>query len=276
MANSSSHYTEIKVTNRFILEKRKKAPFYRCVEIGAKHGFATRLGGVSTIPYLASLNTGYGLGDEDGTVDQNRLIFSEAVGFDVEKAVGARQIHSSVVKTVTSSDAGRFDFECDGFVTGERGIALTVKTADCVPILFCDEDAGVIGAVHAGWRGTAAHIAPICISEMEKLGARAENVKVAVGACIHSCCYEVDQPFFDSVEASVGKELCSRFVLKDKAGDRYHADLAGLNCALLEDAGVLRRNIFVCSECTCCKPEVFFSHRASGGKRGVMMSAIVL
>lgn len=265
------------MTNSFILDSSAYTPVYRCAEIEAAHGFSTRLGGVSTAPHLASLNTGYGLGDDDNVVAQNRRLFAEAVGFDPAKAVGAKQIHSNSVITVTSADAGRIDFECDGFVTRESGIALTIKTADCVPILFCDKNAGVIGAVHAGWRGTIARIASICLSEMEKIGAKRKDVKIAIGACIHSCCYEVDKPFVCAVENAVGVELCQRAVVKDDDNDnRYHADLVELNCALLEEAGACRSNMFVCPECTCCKPDVFFSHRASKGKRGVMMSAIVI
>lgn len=262
--------------NGFILDNSTNFPFYRCSAIETPHGFATRLGGVGTIPHLASLNTGYALGDDDYIVDQNRKLIANAVGFDYEKAVGAKQIHSSLVMTVSAADAGRMDFECDGFVTKDRGIALTIKTADCVPILFCDKNAGVIGAVHAGWRGTVSRIAPICLEKMVKLGAKKENVKIAIGACIHSCCYEVDNDFTCAVENAIGHELCMQFVLKDKIGDKYHADLVGLNRALLEEVGADGENIFVCSECTCCKPDIFFSHRASGGKRGVMMSAIVL
>ncbi|MBR5453636.1 MAG: laccase domain-containing protein, partial [Clostridia bacterium] len=145
-------------------------------KIKEKHGFSTRVGGVSTLPHTASLNLGYYRGDERETVIENLRRFSSAVDIPLEDFVSVTQIHSSDVRYTTEKDRGggifyKADYECDGYVTDRQGVALCVKTADCVPILFSSGD-GIVGAVHAGWRGTARSIAAVCVERMVSLGAR--------------------------------------------------------------------------------------------------------
>ncbi len=235
------------------------------------HGFSTREGGVSHGNGLDTLDLG--MGDEKDVME-NRRRFASALGSDISNMFSAKQIHSNIVKTVTKDDLGRH-FECDGFVTSEKGLLLTVKVADCVPILLSDES-GVIAAVHAGWRGTVSGIAVNAVKKMLSLGASAENIKAAIGPCIHSCCYEVDVPFVCAVkEAEYGKELLPFIVPAEKEG-KFYADLTEMNRHLLISAGVKKENINICPVCTCCESEKYFSHRASHGKRGLMMGGIVL
>ena len=250
--------------------------YLSCPELGCKNGFFSRLGGVSTIPHLASLNVGYGLGDEKENVDENRKRIANELGFDISKAVSAKQIHSAVVHTVTKDDFGASLLECDGFVTDIPGTALMIKTADCTPILFSDIQNRVIGAVHAGWRGTVSKIAEECVERMCELGAKRSSIRAAIGPCIHQCCYEVDLPFYNEIRSRLGEDICDEYVKKDASGDRFHADIAGMNREILILSGIPKENIFISGECTCCRPDIYFSHRASKGKRGVMMSAIVL
>ncbi len=244
--------------------------FYRSPMIGVPHGFSTRTGGVSLPPHLASLNLGRNLGDDPAAVEENYRRFCGAVGVDPRGMVYTRQIHSATVLTVGAADAGAA-YECDGFVTREKGIVLSVRTADCVPILFWSP-AGVIGACHAGWRGTVAGIQRVTVAKMTALGADPPSVYAAVGAAIRKCCYEVGPDFVDAVAASPCGEVCGEYI--SYAGGKPHADLVGMNIALLCAAGIPEDHLSVSGDCTCCRPDVFFSHRASQGKRGVMAAVI--
>ncbi len=252
-------------------EKTGALPLLTSDNISCSHGFSTREGGISHGNGLDTLDLGMGA-EED--VKENRRRFASAFGSDISNMFSAKQIHSNIVEIVTQKDLGRH-FECDGFVTNEKDLLLTVKVADCVPILLYD-DSGVIGAVHAGWRGTVSGIAVNAVKKMLLLGASAENIKAAIGPCIHSCCYEVDIPFINAVkEAEYGSELL-RFISPAEADGKFYADLPSMNRHLLLSVGIPSENVNVCESCTSCHSDVFFSHRASHGKRGLMMGGIIL
>lgn len=236
------------------------------------HGFSTRSGGVSTLSHLASMNFTASTGDSEENVAENYRIFLSALGLEPSSRVSSHQIHSAKVRYVTEADRGREFDDCDGFVTDRSGIALVVKTADCVPILLADSKAGVIAAVHAGWRGTVNGIAPVAIDEMVKLGATLENIRVAVGPCIHACCFEVQQDFVDAVTAIRGKAFADAHI--QRRGEGRFADLLSMNVALLNEAGIAPEQIDAHADCTCCTPMLYHSHRATHGKRGVMAAAI--
>lgn len=249
------------------------------------HAFATRRGGVSSQEHTKSLNLAFGRGDEDETVLKNLEIFANAVGFDPKAVVSVPQIHSDTVFEAGEADCGKGYFVRDGidggdgYVTNKKGVVLGIKTADCVPILFEAEKDGkivAVGAVHAGWRGTVAKIAPKCVKMLcERYGVRPEDVRAAIGPCIHKCCYEVGGDLRDAVEAKLGGDFAERFVVpKDASEGKYFCDLAGINKDLLLSVGLLPQNIDVIDLCTCCHPELFFSHRYSSGVRGTMLNVI--
>ncbi|MBQ8249468.1 MAG: peptidoglycan editing factor PgeF [Clostridia bacterium] len=247
--------------------------------IPVRHGFATRVGGVSHEPHTASLNLAFRRGDDEQTVIENLRLFSEAVGVCAESVVSRHQIHSSRVVYADEKMCGEGYFRecdegCDGYVTDRVGVTLGVKTADCVPILFCDHDAHIIGAVHAGWRGTASGIAAECVSKMCELGANVKNIRAAVGAAIHSCCYEVGEDFRESVTALAGEKMAREFIHERDGG--LYADIIGMNRSMLLGAGVHDENIDISEKCTCCEPSLFYSHRYSHGVRGTMLSVISL
>ncbi len=248
--------------------------FYRSEVILCPHAFSTREGGASTIPHLSSMNVGYGLGDDENAVSENRRRLAAAIGAEAANIISAKQIHSNIVLTVGETDIGRRDLECDGFVTRERGIALMIKTADCVPILMHEPESSIIAAVHAGWRGTALDIAGEAVRRICELGGRAEYIRCAIGHAIRQCCYEVDKQFYDKVAEARGADFAERFIIPDGNG-RYHTDLPQMNEYLLRLSGVRAENIDISEHCTCCDPDHLFSHRASGGKRGVMGAMIV-
>ena len=242
--------------------------YFRSDKISVPHGFSTRLGGVSKEPHLAEMNLGKNLGDDPKAVEENYRRMAEAVGFEADSIVFTNQIHSATVLTVGKADIGK-TYDCDGFVTNEKNVTLAVRTADCVPILFYDDKAKVIGAVHAGWRGTVDRIQQNCVRAMCGLGASAENITVLIGACIHKCCYKVGEDFYNTLCQKLGRDMTDRYVSAD-----MYADLVGLNEELLSEVGV--KNITASPDCTCCKSELYFSHRASKGKRGVMSAFICL
>ena len=166
------------------------------VLLGVKHGFATRIGGVSVLPHTASLNLAFGRGDGEETVLQNVELLAEAVGFDSKRLVSVPQIHSDRIFTVTEDMCGEGVVkkalrEGDGYVISQKGLFAAIKTADCVPVLLCDKSTKACAAVHAGWRGTVGGITKNAVDMMTALGIKKEDILVAIGPCIGNCCYEV-------------------------------------------------------------------------------------
>lgn len=242
--------------------------YFKSNNIITNHGFSTRYGGVSKEPHLAEMNLGKNLGDDPLAVEENYRRMADAIGFNADSIVFTNQIHSATVLSVGKEDIGK-TYSCDGFVTKDKGVTLAVRSADCVPILFYDPKAGVIGAVHAGWRGTVDRIQQNCIYEMRKLGAEPKNIRAAIGACIHKCCYKVGEDFRNTLYEKLGREMTDRYLSSD-----LYADLVGLNKELLRQVGV--SDITASEDCTCCHSDLYFSHRASKGKRGVMSAFISL
>ena len=258
--------------------------FLKSTILRSPHAFATRVGGVSTLEHTKSLNLAFGRGDDSETVLENLKIFADAVGFKPENIVSRPQIHSDRVFLVGKENSGEGYFktenipEGDGYITDERGVVLGIKTADCVPILFeaeWDGEVVAVGAVHAGWRGTVAKIAPKCAQMLcDEYGVKPENIRVAIGPCIHKCCYEVGEDFLSAVSDALGRKVAEKFVIRD--GGRLVCDLVALNRYLLIGWGVLPENIDVIDECTCCNPDKYFSHRYSKGNRGTMLNVIYM
>jgi YfiH family protein len=161
---------------------------------GVAHGFFSRTGGVSE-GLFASLNTGFGSGDDPAHVAENRARATAALGLAPERLTTAYQVHSAQVETVTAPIAADAAPHADGFATATRGIALGILTADCAPVLFCDPGARVIGAAHAGWRGALSGVLEATMRAMEALGARRAATIAAIGPCIGKDSYEVGAEF---------------------------------------------------------------------------------
>ena len=260
----------------FLLCEREGVPFYRAPNLGVSHGFSTRFGGVSQEPHLAGLNLAYGRGDDASVVEENQRRFFHAVFGCDDLSCSARreQIHSADVLYV---NRGGIYPQGDGFYTDTPGVILTVKVADCVPILLADPKKKLVAALHAGWRGTVLGIARKGVEALCAMGAEPADIQVAVGTSIRPCCYEVREDFYDAVTASCGAAFAERFVtLRDREAKTFSADVVGMNLAILKETGIKEANISVSPLCTACHGDLFFSHRASGGKRGTMMAAIML
>ena len=258
-----------------ITNKLGKLEYLTAEEIDAVHCFTTRYGGVSG-GYLSSLNLGIHRGDKPENVVKNYEILAEALGFDVRDLVFTRQTHTDVVRLVDDANRGEGLFrevepECDALVTNAPGVALAAFTADCVPILLHDPLTGAVGAVHAGWRGTAADIAGKAVRAMtEHFGSRPGDIRAAIGPSIGRCCFETHADVPDAVRAVLGAEA-DNFIVP--TGEKYRVDLKGVNAALLRRAGVTR--IEISSACTACEPERFWSHRRVGNDRGSLAAIIV-
>ena len=130
-----------------------------------------------------------------------------------------------------------------------------------------------VGAVHAGWRGTAARIAEVAVNKLCDLGARKENIYVAIGPCIDECCYEVGIDLAKEINKKLGQNYENKFI-KHRDNGKLYANLKGMNLEILTASGVPEGNIDICAYCTCCNPEFFYSHRGQKGVRGALMNII--
>lgn len=236
------------------------------------HGFFTRKGGASS-GIFQGLNCGQGSSDQSEAVAVNRARVADRMGLSPAALVGVHQVHSADVVIVTEP----FDKppRADGLVTDRPGLALTVLTADCQPVLLADPEAGVIGAAHAGWRGALAGVLGNTVRAMETLGARPERIRAVIGPTISQRAYEVGQEFMDSFLAE--DPAFDRFFV-GRSGDRLHFDLPGFGLHQLRAAGV-GRAVWT-GHCTYSDPDRFFSYRRSVHMReadyGRLISAIRL
>ena len=247
---------------------------------GVVHGFSTRLGGVSRGD-LASLNLrpAKPSGDEPENVVENYRRFCAAIGAQAENVVFSQQVHTDNIRAVTGEDRGKGlwsprDYEADALITNERGLFLTVFSADCIIILLSDAQAGCVGAVHAGWRGTALGIAAKAVKEMiRRYGASPERMEAAIGAGIGPCCFETHNDVPQAMKKTLGEEAAPYCIPK---GEKWRVDLKGLNRHWLEKAGLQPGHIQISPLCTACHPELYWSHRKMGEKRGVQCAMIGL
>lgn len=261
-----------------------------------RHGFSTRMGGVSRVYGTdslgkGSLNLGWTKEDDPTSVKENRRRFLRGVGGkEVGVLVGVRQIHSGVVRVVREGDGvfegrletaeGKAVLEGDGLMTDMPGVMLGVGTADCVPVLVVDVKKKVVAAFHAGWRGTAARIVEHGVAKMtEEYGSRVEDLVAAVGPSIGACCYSVGEEVREKFarEFKYGEELF-RVGSEDDLEEMY-LDLWEANLRQLEDAGLGEQQITMVGECTACARDErealrYFSHRGEQGVAGRMLNVV--
>ena len=242
--------------------------------IAVSHGFTTRLGGVST-GTLESMNISYHRGDAPENVEKNYRLLADALQFSVKNLVMSHQIHSDLVRVVTKADHLGLDHhlypECDALITNEPGTALVIFTADCTPILLWDEKTGAVGAIHAGWRGTAANIAGKTVEKMvAEFGCDPANIRAAIGPNIGACCFEVGGEVPEAMRAAFGPAVEEWIFPK---GEKFHMDLKQVNALALRNAGVTQ--IDISTHCTMCQHHRFWSHRVHGASRGSQGAIIV-
>lgn len=242
------------------------------------HAFTTRHGGVSPAPY-DSLNFADNKGDTSENLLENYRRLGEAVGFDASRAVGCRQIHSDLVRIASEEDAGKIlwndrPYDADGLITNVPNLPLFAYGTDCCVITLYDPTSRSIGAVHAGWRGTASGIAlKAAVSMMSCYGADPYTLRAAISPSIGKCCFETDSDVADAFFALLDPAMDERI---EKRGDKYHIDLKAINRLWLLRAGIDPSRIDVHPDCTKCHPERYWSHRAMGDRRGGMAAMICL
>lgn len=254
--------------------KNGKIEYLAADGITVPHGFTTRLGGVSKAP-LDSMNLAVRLDETQDAVAENYRILGTALGFDPENLVLTRQTHTDLVRVVTQADRrGCFHRAypaCDGLVTNEPGLALVVFTADCTPILLHDPVTGAVGAVHAGWRGTAKAIAARAVEAMAAhFGSRPSDIRAAIGPNIGPCCFETDADVPQAMREAFGTEADAFIQPK---GNKYYVNLKEINALVLRRAGV--EQIDISPLCTACRTDLFWSHRRMGQQRGSQGAVIV-
>lgn len=246
----------------------------------AEHCFTTRLGGVSEGKF-ASMNLTFSRGDDREHVLENYRRVAAAMGTIPDRFVLTYQVHRTNVIRVTEADAGKgvtrdrdWD-DADGLVTDTPGLVLSVFAADCVPILFLDPKRRAIGACHSGWRGTVGRIGGRVIGEMEAaFGSDPEDILCGIGPSICRDCYEISD--------DVAEQFLAAFpgyegeILENHHNGHWQLDLWEACRIGLREAGVLDENIHTTDICTCCNPELLFSHRASGGEHGNIGGFIML
>ena len=249
--------------------------------LSCPHGFSTRLDGVSG-GLFESLNLGRldALGDDPSCVAENWRIFGEAAGIPTERFVHGRQVHGKHVHIAAPEDARNVlepsPLEGDGYVTNIPGLPLAVFTADCAPLLMQEPEAGVIAAVHCGWRPTAADIMAEAVKAMCSLGAAPERIRAAVGPCIRKCCFQTGPEVPEALDAMLGGDSEGLWAPDETAEGKYRMDLPGVVIRRLEQLGLLREHIEDLGECTMCRPDRYWSHRAMGLRRGSQANIIML
>ena len=270
---------------RTALQVREGVPFLyfpALEETGAVvHGFSTRLGGVSQGMY-AAMNVSFTRGDREEAVRENYRRLGKAMGFSCDNLVCSDQTHTVNVRVVTEEDRGKGfarpkDYtDVDGLVTDVPGLVLATFYADCVPLYLVGPVRRCIGLSHAGWRGTAGKIGKKTVELMrERYGSRPEDLYAAVGPSICQDCYEVSGDVIEEFQKAFEQKFWSRLFYA-KGGGKYQLDLWRANEIVLLEAGLRPERITITDLCTCCNPDLLFSHRASHGKRGNLGAFLML
>jgi polyphenol oxidase len=243
---------------------------------GVRHGFFSRLGGVSSEIGMSGLNCGFGSEDTPENVRQNREIALKRLGATDRDLVTTYQVHSSIAVRVKKPWHREQSPEADAMASDCTDVVLGILTADCAPVLFADNVARVVGAAHAGWRGARAGVLEQCLREMCGLGADPSNISAAVGPCIAQDSYEVDQEFQREFIDENPDNI--KFFNTARRANHFMFDLAGYVEKCLFDLGIAS------VEClgldTFADPERFYSYRRCtlNGENyyGRLLSAIML
>ena len=260
------------------------------------HAFSTRIATGNGAKHR-DLNLGMPEGSQARALHANRKKFTRAIGAADFEVAALRQIHSDKIFEVGGAEDGRLAFsapgtsrsmalsdECQGdaLISQRPGVLLSVRTADCMPILLADVKKRVVATVHAGWRGALSRIAEKTVGEMQRVfGSRPQNILAAVGPSIGVCCYQVgpevvdafsgafvnsdafiERPTVLAVAASEppSPSSLSRFPPGHDPGPEatFKLDLAAVARHQLEAAGVRRKNILISGDCTSCQNNRFF------------------
>jgi len=238
------------------------------------HAFLTRMGGVSEGPF-SSLNTGFLVNDREADVRRNLALIEAAFVILPGHLVLMGQVHGERICVLDGNGPPPSSIPgCDGLITDRPGVALGIRTADCVPLLFVDRIRRVIGVAHAGWRGTALGIGSKMVELFEKrFSSRRQDILIAIGPAVGVCCYQVDAPVHAAFSSRPG---ANGFLRPCPEAGRWMLDLSLANRVELAEQGVPEENIHTAGHCTACRPDIYFSHRAGLGRTGRQLNLIML
>lgn len=239
------------------------------------HGFTTRMGGVSE-GYCSTMNISTTRGDDPKAIEENQRRLARALGVRVEDFTYTHQTHTTNVAVVREEDRGKRFMETDGMVTDVPGICLVTFYADCVPLYFVDPVHRAIGLSHSGWRGTVKRMGQVTLERMkEAYGTKPEDVFAAIGPSICQDCYEVSGDVIEEFRENFSEFVWSQ-LFYEKENGKYQLNLWRANQIVLTEAGVEAQNIAVTNLCTHCNPEILFSHRSTGVKRGNLSALLAI
>ena len=246
------------------------------------HMFTRKLGAVGEFPFSSNYDPEWLRAEVQARVRSIWLNVCAAGDFPEEGFCMNRQVHGTDIRYVTASDRrlppleGR-PMEFDGVITDQKRVPLCVFTADCVPVLLADESAGVVCAVHSGWKGTVRDMMGAAVAKMTAMGAKSENIRAAVGPAVGQCCFEVGPEVGEAIEALLGTEDSAGLCIPERGvPGKFMADIKETNRRRLMQLGVPAENIDVSSDCTICRQDIYWSHRATKGVRGTQANIIML
>ena len=255
-------------------------PLFRNTGI-VRHGFSTRLGGVSQGCW-SSLNLSFDRGDDPEAVRENFRRIGAAIGVKPEDMVLSRQTHTTNVRVMTEQDRGKGmtrerDYtDVDGMITNVPGLCLVTSYADCVPLYFVDPVRKAIGLSHSGWRGTVGKIGKETVRLMEKeFGSDPSDILAAVGPSVCMDCYEVSEDVIRKVREAFDEELWPE-LFYEKPDGKYQLNLWKANESIFLESGILPEHIAVTNVCTHCNSQIMYSHRTSGNRRGNLCAFLAL
>lgn len=210
---------------------------------------------------IEGLNFGYNTEEDEEVVKGNRNFLANSISTPISDIAFANQVHGNEILEV--SKGGIYD-GIDGFITKEKGLALAIQVADCAAVLLSDSKAGIISAVHAGWRGAEANIVPNAIQKMIRLGGDPKDIKVFVSPCISKEKFEVGE--------EVAEKFPSQFVDR-KNYSKPHINIKEFIQSQILSAGIVKEHIEIDGSCTFSDSE-YYSYRREGKKSGRMMGII--
>lgn len=248
------------ISSEFPLLLQRSALLSQFPNIGV--GMSTRQGEHPDAPF--AYNLGYALGDDDTRVTGNIARYAEALGLLPEELAVMRQVHGDTIRDV--GEPGLYP-DCDALVTSQPRVGITVRTADCAPVMLYATDQQVIAAVHAGWRGTAAHVTAKTVAHLcDTYRVDPANIFAWIGPAARACCYDVG--------SEVAALFPEEYLTRHDTGVRL--DVQGLNAHQLIEAGVPADNIEIEGLCTIHERTLFHSWRRDAQRSGRMLSTIYL
>lgn len=231
---------------------------------------ASRAAGLITVPAFAGARAG--VRHFFGTRQQS----GDPAMSDAPVVITVKQVHGTDALVLDRPVARGEEFAggWDALITDQTEVLLTVRTADCVPVLVHDPVRKVVAAIHAGWRGTVAGIVPRTLSMMrQRFGSEPRSIRIGIGPSAGPCCYEVDEPVLERLREGFADW---RTVVRETGPEKAVLDLRSLVRRQAEATGVLQERVCAVNVCTICHPDLFYSYRRDGAVRETMVSGIML